>query len=270
MMLCLGNSLFLLPEQVQAQELIKISTLSKKVSSGEVYHVLKSDKKTLHGTYEMYQYGKLRQAGTYEMGEKSGIWKDYHYNGSMIRSSNYEHGLKNGPFAEYYPGKGEMPKQTGTYRNDHEAAVWQFFNSDGSLHLSFDFDSRKILFFKGDRSNSTEWTILHGADTITAVLDKAPFLIGNENELPAFISKNIKYPEIALENGIEGIVIIGFTVDEEGKCSDVRIVKDIGAGCGAEAMRVFNRTLNFWLPGELNGLPVSVPMTLPVRFKMSR
>lgn len=263
-------SRFLLPAQLQAQELIKISTLSKKVSSGEVYHVLKADKKTLHGTYEKYVYGNLRQTGAYEMGEKSGTWKDYHHDGSLIRSTAYEQGRKNGSAIEYYSGKGEKLKNKGFYTNDREVGVWQFYNNDGSLHLSFDFDSRKLLFFDGDRSNSAELPIIRGNDTITAVLDKAPFLIGNENELSVFISKNIKYPEIALENSIEGTVVIGFTVDEEGKCSDIAVLKDIGGGCGAEVLRVFNQTLNFWLPGELDGQPVKVPMILPVRFRMSR
>ena len=86
-------------------------------------------------------------------------------------------------------------------------------------------------------------------------------------EMLKFIYKNIKYPPIARENGIEGTVVIRFVVDEKGTVKDPEILRDIGAGCGAEAQRVVNM-MPKWKPGEQGGRKVPVYFNLPVKFKL--
>lgn len=86
-----------------------------------------------------------------------------------------------------------------------------------------------------------------------------------------YIYKNLKYPAIARENGVEGQVVLQFVVDKDGSIADTKVVRDIGAGCGAEAEKVVNGMNNMgqkWIPGKQRGRPVRVLYTLPVKFKL--
>jgi protein TonB len=98
-------------------------------------------------------------------------------------------------------------------------------------------------------------------------IQKPPSFPGGEAELMKFLAKNIEYPSLAKENNIQGVVALTFVVGKDGSVSDVQIVKDIGGGCGKEAVRVV-KTMPKWSAGEANGNPVKVRFTLPVRFRL--
>ena len=86
-----------------------------------------------------------------------------------------------------------------------------------------------------------------------------------------FIYGNIKYPAIARENGVEGMVVVTFVVEKDGTVTDARVVRDIGAQCGQEALRVvnlMNEKSVKWVPGKQRGRAVRVQFNLPVRFKL--
>ena len=83
-----------------------------------------------------------------------------------------------------------------------------------------------------------------------------------------YMGERIKYPAMARENGIEGTVVIRFIVDEAGNITAPEIVKDIGGGCGQEALRVV-RKMPAWEPGRQRNRKVKVYFNLPVKFKLS-
>ncbi|MCB9308673.1 MAG: energy transducer TonB [Lewinellaceae bacterium] len=86
-----------------------------------------------------------------------------------------------------------------------------------------------------------------------------------------YIYNTLKYPAIARENGVEGQVVLQFVVDREGKITETKIMRDIGAGCGAAAESVvlgMNDMPQRWTPGKQRGRPVKVLYTLPVKFKL--
>jgi len=86
-----------------------------------------------------------------------------------------------------------------------------------------------------------------------------------------YIYKNLKYPAIARENGVEGMAVIQFVVEKDGSVADARIVRDPGAGTGDNALKVVNAMNNMgakWTPGKQRGRPVKVQYTLPVKFKL--
>jgi protein TonB len=92
-----------------------------------------------------------------------------------------------------------------------------------------------------------------------------------DKKMLEFIYKNIKYPAIARENGVDGTVVIQFVVEKDGSITDAKIVRDIGATCGAEALRVvnlMNQEGYQWIPGKQRGRPVKVQFNLPVKFKL--
>jgi protein TonB len=91
------------------------------------------------------------------------------------------------------------------------------------------------------------------------------------DKLLQFIYKNLKYPAIARENGVEGQVVVQFVVEKDGSITDVNVVRDIGAGCGDSASKVVNSMNSMpqkWTPGKQRGRSVRVQFTLPVRFKL--
>lgn len=93
----------------------------------------------------------------------------------------------------------------------------------------------------------------------------------SKGKLLNYIYKNLKYPAVARENGIEGMVVIRFTVNTEGKIINVELLRDIGAGCGNAAVKVVESMNNLpenWEPGRQRGQAVNVLYTLPVKFKL--
>ena len=92
-----------------------------------------------------------------------------------------------------------------------------------------------------------------------------------ETKLLQYVQKNLKYPAIARENGIEGKVYVQFVVSETGAIKDVNVVRDIGAGCGDAARKVVESMNNMpqkWTPGKQRGRPVKVLFTMPVHFRL--
>lgn len=92
-----------------------------------------------------------------------------------------------------------------------------------------------------------------------------------QQELLKYIYKNLRYPEEMQQNGIEGTVVVTFVIDVDGSTTDARVVRDIGAGCGEEALRVVNEMTTkglYWTPGMQRGKPVRVQFNLPIKFKL--
>jgi protein TonB len=103
------------------------------------------------------------------------------------------------------------------------------------------------------------------------IFDRAevnPAFPGGPTELLKFLQKNIKYPNLARENGLEGKVIVKFYVDTDGTVRDPQVLKDgVGGGCAEEAIRVC-KSMPKWTPGSQRGKNVKVYYTLPVTFKL--
>jgi periplasmic protein TonB len=104
-------------------------------------------------------------------------------------------------------------------------------------------------------------------EKIWDVIEQMPSFPGGDGELMATLSKNIKYPVIAQENGIQGKVILGFVVTKTGAISDVTVLRSLDPSCDKEAIRVV-KLLPKWIPGKQNGENVNVRYTLPVVFKL--
>ena len=84
----------------------------------------------------------------------------------------------------------------------------------------------------------------------------------------SYVSQHVKYPAMARENNVQGTVVIEFIVNKKGKITDATILRDIGAGCGQEALRVIKQMPN-WTAGQQRGRSVNVKMKLPVRFRLN-
>ena len=103
---------------------------------------------------------------------------------------------------------------------------------------------------------------------ILQIVEEMPSYPGGERALLEYVAKNIKYPQIARETGIQGRVFVGFVVEPDGSVSNVKILRGIGGGCDEEAMRVI-KSLPKWKPGKQRGKAVRVSYQIPVVFKLA-
>ena len=81
----------------------------------------------------------------------------------------------------------------------------------------------------------------------------------------SYISKNLRYPEIAAENGISGKVYVQFAVNSKGEVVDAIVVRGVDPALDKEAVRVVMSSPK-WAPGKQRGKPVKVQFTFPINF----
>lgn len=103
--------------------------------------------------------------------------------------------------------------------------------------------------------------------TIFEVVENMPEFPGGQAALMQFLSKNIKYPTIAQENGTQGRVIIQFVVNKDGSVVDPVVVRSVDPYLDKEALRVVG-TMPKWKAGMQRGKPVRVKYTVPVMFRL--
>lgn len=92
----------------------------------------------------------------------------------------------------------------------------------------------------------------------------------SDKKMIDYIYTTLVYPEAALTNGVEGMVILSFTIKKDGwvDTKNIRILRDIGYGCGEEAHRIvqsFNKELGQW---SFSNEPRAVRYNLPIRFRL--
>jgi periplasmic protein TonB len=92
-----------------------------------------------------------------------------------------------------------------------------------------------------------------------AGLEVLPEFPGGDKKFGEFIGRNF----VAPEDAPSGKILVSFVVEKDGSLTDVKIVRDLGYGTGAEALRVFKK-IPKWIPGEQNGRKVRVPYTIPI------
>lgn len=95
--------------------------------------------------------------------------------------------------------------------------------------------------------------------------DREPEFPGGFDSMRVYVSRNMHYPEEALNKGIHGVVRIKFIVNQDGTIVNARIIDDIGYGCGEEALRVVKSMPN-WIPAKMGGKPAKIPVTIPITF----
>jgi periplasmic protein TonB len=102
---------------------------------------------------------------------------------------------------------------------------------------------------------------------IFTIVEEMPSFPGGEAELFKYLGKTVKYPPMAQDAGITGVVYMTFVVDEQGKVRDPKVLRGIGGGCDEEAIRVV-KAMPAWEPGKQRGKPVRVQYNLPIRFTL--
>ena len=115
--------------------------------------------------------------------------------------------------------------------------------------------------------DETENEVIEQVAPVLTIVELMPGFNGGEEEMYKWLANNIKYPQVAKETGISGTVVVTFVVERDGGITNVQVLKDIGGGCGDEALRVV-KAMPKWKAGKQNGVPVRVQFNLPIRFTL--
>lgn len=102
-----------------------------------------------------------------------------------------------------------------------------------------------------------------------ASIEAYPEFPGGEAAFAKFLSRNLKFPPLAIENSVEGKVIVSFIIEKNGELSNIKILRSVGSGCDEEAIRVLKRSPK-WKAGIQNKQNVRVGYTIPINFKLPR
>ena len=102
---------------------------------------------------------------------------------------------------------------------------------------------------------------------IFTVVEVMPEYPGGQDAMYAYLGENIKYPDSAKMNNINGRVFVTFVIEKDGGVTNVELLRGIGGGCDKEAMRVVSEMPN-WKPGKQRGQAVRVQYNLPIKFTL--
>jgi len=105
-------------------------------------------------------------------------------------------------------------------------------------------------------------------DEIFQIVENPATFKGGIGAFYQYVQKNMKYPSQAQRMGLEGKVFVEFVVGKDGKITDVRVLRGIGAGCDEEAIKVLKNS-PAWTAGRQRGRPVRQRMVLPITFKLN-
>jgi len=98
-------------------------------------------------------------------------------------------------------------------------------------------------------------------------VEKMAEFVGGSEEMFKFLRENIKYPEDAVSNGVQGRVNVKFVVEKDGSISGIEVVRSVHPSLDAEAVRVV-KLMPKWKPAENRGKPVRTKYMLPIFFRI--
>ena len=139
------------------------------------------------------------------------------------------------------------------YYIDKSGYEWVYESEDWGIHVLEDegvymiFDELKFVRKKDVR-----------------VVEEAP---EPGYDIPTYLSKFLKYPKEAYENGEQGRVVVQFVVEKDGSLTDIRVVRSVSPPLDKEAVRVVSKMPKWKYPGLRNGEPVRVKYTMSVMFR---
>ncbi|MGV3545871.1 MAG: TonB family protein [Pedobacter sp.] len=211
------------------------------------------------GAYTKFVKGKLKEKGDYDKGHRHGEWITYTNDGEEQKKiETYTYGKLDGKFIEYWLGN----KEEGSYVNGKKSGIWKFTYKEGKIagEESYDEIGKKI---------SGKYYDKNGVEVKYEDLFSPPTYRGGLKDFYRYLSSEIKYPSQSAKQGIQGTVILSFSVKKNGDVEDVNIERSPNNELAIEAMRVLEMSPD-WMPGKMFGEVVNVRYNIPIKFSLSR
>lgn len=197
--------------------------------------------------------GKLLLTEAYRKGRLHGSAYMYDSLGNVKSVSEYKNGLENGEWILYYEG------------SKQKWVVWNVVDDslDGKLYSYY--STGKLKRYELYKRGNLEKSVCYdesGKETEYYPLRTDPEFY---EDVMTYIGNNLRYPENARTEGLEGKVIVRFAINESGSVSEVQVIEGFNKECDEEALRVVSQ-MPLWKPSTMDGLPQKVYKTLPIVF----
>ncbi len=255
------------------------------------------------GVSEYYPDGKIKLMGessspSYPKFEGTRV--SYYPNGKRSAVNVYKNGVLTGVQYEFFPnGKLYIVSTNGATPLSAYSTVTSNYDSlgkalveNGTGHfVKYDKDF-KYIAEEGDLKEGKkdgEWKFIQDSLTATELYKDDKFISGTSNfkgeiknytvpEAPPsfrggtdgflkYLATSISYPIEDRRNGLQGVVLVWFIVERDGKISNIKILKSPSPGMESEAIRVIKRSPN-WIPGTQFGRTVRATYTIPINFSL--
>lgn len=138
---------------------------------------------------------------------------------------------------------------------------------DDNLFLNLEDDSNMGVEIMDYVESVEEEVIEEEAIPFQLVEEKPSFMGGDANEFSKWVNQRLVYPEIAKENGVQGRVTLQFTVESDGRVTNVKVLRGVDSSLDQEAVRVVSSSPR-WTPGKQRDRAVRVTYTFPVIFQL--
>ena len=116
-------------------------------------------------------------------------------------------------------------------------------------------------------ANAQKTVVSQTDQKVFDTVEQIPEYPGGMQAMIEFLQTNMKYPEDAAKQKVEGRVMVQFVVETDGSVSDVHVAKQVFPSLDAEAIRVV-QAMPKWMPGKEKGKVVRVKYNLPLVFRM--
>lgn len=204
-----------------------------------------------------------------KLNDSSWQWDTYNILGPVIKTESFKD--PDGNVAEgefyFYNSKGRIDSMH-TYANGLAQGEWYYYNDTGRACIKKVFSNGKLI----------EVRDFIKEDSMAKLMDDENDSIEDgeeiESEFPGraagwqkYLKKNFNYPERAINNKVEGLVIVQFIVDAKGYVTDPRIFKSVEFSLDEEALRLIRQSPQ-WIPAEQNGRKVKSYKRQPVQFQL--
>lgn len=161
----------------------------------------------------------------------------------------------------------EAMQVSAVHENGNEY-TFDFISNYNTINLTYNVNSDSITKLNGVYDAPNIDVAYDSTDnSIYETVDEMPSFTGGSSAMFSFLSKNVKYPVVAEENGVQGRVLVSVVVERDGSISNIKIVKSVDTLLDKEALRVV-RSMPKWIPGKQGGKLVRVKYSVPVTFRI--
>ena len=233
----------------------------------------------------LYPDGNTRGSGSYSQDQQVGPWQWWYANGKPKLVEQYPEQVKpyqpdpapryrtesfwdstgtqvfangTGAYVGYHDNG--RPEEKGQFLDGYRQGQWTGYHENGQLYYEEEWKAGELVSGKSYSEDGTKSYTYRQPAEMPAYPDGLP-------GLTRYLSRTLRYPATARRVRMQGEVVIGFTVDEQGAVADAKVLKPLFPDCDEEALRVV-RSMERWQPGRVKGRPVPVDYSLPLRFVM--
>ena len=231
---------------------------------------------------EYYPNGQLKDKGNYTNKQRNGIFKSWYENGNLLSEFHYANGIRTDTGKSYYEngelylytvtdkqGNGTETiyhpdgsiKMTGLMKAGKKEGTWLLTRKNGTRQMQLEFSA-----------DSVAGSTCFGEDGISiaegpCIYERFARFPGGTEGWRNFLTTNLKYPRKAIQNDIEGTVMLGFTVDTSGNIVDLKVISSPHEWLSEEALRLMQISPK-WEPAIQYNKPVKGKLRQPIYFRL--